>query len=69
MSTKELSDEQKMSIRGCFYSWVIKDPYPEVTRYETYPAQKNKPDVTIHSAWQQGFEFAKKLVLDRLEEL
>lgn len=75
-------DRLAIRIHGCFFKWVMKDPYPEVTAYKQEIAELDKlglffrlgkmyrpdpPSITVHQAWQDGFNFAKKLVLDELD--
>jgi hypothetical protein len=56
-------------LRACFYSFVIKDPYPEIAEYDLFHKIKTmiKPDISAHKAWQDGFNFAKNLVLKELD--
>jgi hypothetical protein len=63
-----MTNDEKCKLRSVFFTWVIKDPYPEVTEYNRFPEHKTKPEVSVHKAWQEGYEFAKNLVLKKLEE-
>lgn len=64
-----MTHDEKSKLRATFYTWVLQDPYPEVTEYNRFPDQKEKPDVTPHGAWQNGYDFCKNLILKKLEEL
>lgn len=66
-------DELKNRIRMAFYTWVVTDPYPEVTdwqnysRFEQWRLAHQKPDISVHQAWREGYEFAKKLAMNTIE--
>lgn len=64
-----MTHDEKSRLRSVFYTWVIRDPYPEVTEHQRFPDQKPKPDISVHRAWQEGYDFCKSLVLKKLEEL
>lgn len=72
----------KWKIKGAFHSWVITDPYPELTEWQLRQEWKGsigrffgrigarpdpKPQVSVHKAWMDGYAFAKKLVESKLE--
>lgn len=64
-----MTHDDKFKLRSVFFTWVIKDPYPEVTAYQRFPKQHEEPEITVHKAWQEGYDFAKNLILKKLEEL
>lgn len=69
-------EELKFKIKTCFYKFVITDPYPDHSEHEQHVANlglldkifktriniPEPPKVSIHKAWTDGFNFAKKLV-------
>lgn len=78
-----MTSDEKMHILGCFHRWVMKDPYPEISRWEYNESMKApmeklwgrvipsapKPEVSAHKAWMDGYEFAKKLVEGAVDTL
>lgn len=79
----QLSEKEvlKNNIKYCFYKWIIHDPYPEITNYEIeqsilsnlgkifrFHKENNEPKISVHKAWMDGYEFAKKLVIDELDK-
>jgi hypothetical protein len=63
-------------VRGSFNTWVIKDPYPEISEYEREQSmlrqilgafkKRKAPEISPHQAWRDGYEFAKNLVMKEL---
>lgn len=64
-----MTHDEKSKLRSVFFSWVIKDPYPEVTAFKRFPEQYKDPEISVHRAWQEGYDFAKNIILKKLEEL
>lgn len=83
MNLNETLEDFKFRLRAKFYSWVIKDPYPELTRWSNEKASIQslgefsglvarfqgmvKPEITPHQAWMDGYNFAKSLMESELK--
>lgn len=76
-----MNDDDQIKLESCFYDFVITDPYPEISQWEQFQAMRNdvskffylgnrpRPEISAHKAWQDGFNFAKALVIKRIEEI
>lgn len=67
-------------VEACFYTWVMEDPYPQISDWEHRESMRGpvkrilglawpkepKPEVSAHKAWREGYDFAKALVMKEL---
>ena len=75
-----MTEDEKFNLKSAKFSFVITDPYPEIAEYQIKRDAcsgfallvgdgPQKPDISPHKAWHDGFTFAWKLIEQKLESM
>jgi len=77
-----MTEDEKFSLFCARHNWVITDPYPEYSRWEQEQHMRSqldrffrtkelnkKPDISIHKAWMDGFNFAWELIEKKVRQM
>lgn len=80
-----MTEDDKSVLMAARFQFIIKDPYPEITEWEqneqlrgtpweklNHPlegSKNEKPELSAHRAWQDGFNFAWDLIEKKLKEM
>jgi hypothetical protein len=77
-----VTEAEKFLIRSARFTWVVKDPYPEIAQWCAEAELRRSPffglfggwkrlhdaapRISPHKAWRDGFNFAWELIEKRL---